>query len=588
MKKLFSVLFSIAFLLVFVSFFSQKSFALGSAESLCTVDNPCTVWHDPDPLGRWPAGYLVGGACNSSNTELWYCDFTTKATYQQRYGSGTGNFRSYCSCHSNTNYNVNKGEDYCNGGTTAPPTFTNTHGVGDCISNGNACSTTGTWDVAYTCSNGVTGTSKNESCTRTPSAPTKTCSGLTCGSFTDSCGNPQNCGTCNNTQTCSNTSGGTCTTTCTPSTGTCGGTDACSTTGSKDVTTCNGGLVTTAKEPCTLTPPDSCNKPTVPSLTCTTATPTTASFSWTKDANTTESLLYYCDKTKAAANNVSCTPGAHPSNKTDASEAAQAGWYFLPGNAASTSPTDLTGLIPGHEYTAFISAYNGNHVTSTLHAESADIYFTGGSCTSQPGLALVIGLDGIGTTGDQVNANWTVKTNTATINGKTVTNQVAGSNQDPKTLPREATLTLTDTTSNAVTIVKGNFTFATDGVNKGKYTGTIPYGTTVKAGTYKATVGVDGHLTKPVVPATITVVNTNTTVNIQGVVDLVTGNIDGNGTLDGSDYNLLLSCMNDSDFTNAVGPVACNANAAYKVRADLEDNGVIDKFDYNLFLRELK
>jgi hypothetical protein len=322
--------------------------------------------------------------------------------------------------------------------------------------------------------------------------------------------------------------------------------------------------------------------------TCDVTTPTSEKITWTKDANTTESLLYYCDKTKAAANNVSCTRDAHPSNKTDASEAAQAGWYSLPGNAASTSPTDLTGLTVGHEYTAFVRAYNGNHVTSTLYADNAlpDITFTAGSCGTPaptPGLALVIGLDGIGTTGDQVNADWTTKTNTAIINGKPVTNAVAGSNQSPKNPTRPVILTLTSNGGTPITVT-GNVTFVPSGTNIGKYTGIIPYGTTVRAGTYSVKVSTNGHLTK-LVPGTVTVANVNTTVNVP-LVNLVTGDIATVNGLSINDYNILLSCISDSDFKNLDAHALCNQNANYRIRADLEDNAYWDKFDYNLFLRE--
>jgi methionine-rich copper-binding protein CopC len=202
-------------------------------------------------------------------------------------------------------------------------------------------------------------------------------------------------------------------------------------------------------------------------------------------------------------------------------------------------------------------------------------------------LALVIGLDGIGHTGDQINADWTVKTNTATINGKTVTNQVAGSNQTPKTSPRQVTLTLTGSATPIT--VTGNVDFQTSGTNVGKYTGTIPYGTTVKAGTYTVRVAIDGHLTK-LVPGSVTVVDTNTTVTVPDIINLVAGDITGDNALSSaltiSDYNILLSCISDSDFKDLDAHAVCNQNANYKARADLEDNNAWDKFDYNLFLRE--
>jgi hypothetical protein len=376
---------------------------------------------------------------------------------------------------------------------------------------------------------------------------------------------------------------------CTPSTGTCTGVDSCSTTGSKTVVTCPGGVYHGEQVACTLTPASTCNQPTAPVVsapTCDVATPTSEKFTWTTNsANTTETLLYYCDKTKAAAHSpaVSCAR-----DKAITNDGSQAGWYLLPNNTAANfpSPQTLSGLTAGHDYTAFVRAFNGNHtVTGTQHADSSDVNFTAGDCaTTPPGLALTIGLDGIGTTGDSVNSDWTPKTNTAIVNGQTVTNQVAGSNQDPKHPTIPVIVTLIDS-ANSATTLNGNVTFQTSGTNKGKYTGTVPYGTTVKAGTYKVKVTVDTHLTK-LVPGTITIANTTTTINVPSV-NLVAGDIDESNTLNGTDYHILLSCMSDPDFTNTVGTSLCDtAGKNYKTKADLEDNGVIDKFDYNLFLRE--
>lgn len=211
----------------------------------------------------------------------------------------------------------------------------------------------------------------------------------------------------------------------------------------------------------------------------------------------------------------------------------------------------------------------------------------GDSCNAAPGLALVLGLDGIGHTGDQANADWTTKTNTAIINGQAVTNPVAGSNQSPKNPTRPITLTLTDTTTNAVATLKGNVTFQTSGTNIGKYAGTVPYGANFKTGTYKIKITIDGHLTK-LVPGSVTVVDTNTTVNVPGVVNLVTGDIATPNALSVLDYHILLSCISDPNYNDLDGHALCNQVPSYKINSDLEDNGAIDKFDYNLFLREFK
>ncbi len=604
MKKLFSLLLSIAFLLVFVSFFSQKTFATDAqcqaqkgfcSYSTCATGAISGVACDSQymqcckPLSVPINGdngpcvkHFIGGACGGPPPSgegggtagyLYTCANPNP--------SGIANSKTYCTY----GCQVNSGkQDTCKpiGGTTnldCAGTVGKARGYYCVYQNNAGCE--GGGGVPVTSSDGLFACKDNNG-------------------TTDS--NYQECCKCSAGKTLVN---GTCTggsnppppvvnppppappapPTCVAKTGdwgTCTGVNACSTTGSRTRTNTNANCTTVNEtdSSCALTPPASCNKPTVPSLTCTTATPTTASLSWANGTNTTETVLYYCDRTKAAAHSpaVSCTRDSQAT-----SDSSQAGWYFLPGNAASTSPTDLTGLIVGHEYTSFVRAYNGNHVTSTLYTDSADINFTGGSCASQPGLALVIGLDGIGTTGDQVNADWTTKTNTAIINGQSVTNPVAGSNQTPNTPTRQVTLTLTSNGGTPITVT-GNVTFVPSGTNVGKYTGTIPYGTTVNAGTYTVKVTVDGHLTK-LVPGTVTVVNVNTTTTIIPV-DLVTGDITTINGLSINDYSILLSCISDSDFKDLDAHAVCSQNENYKARADTEDNGVIDKFDYNLFLRE--
>ena len=574
MKKIFALLFSIAFLLVFVSLFSQKSLADVCASTGCPASSVCD------------ASTTTAGGCYSSGAGNLIC-----RTCSPKSAGGGGQYTYSCGssavpnskcitgtnpCPNNAPYTVTRSDADCSGLTCCQkPT-----GAGStCNPDADPCTSGSTkyWGGVCNCDKTILFTCGGTAYHGTGvSTSHKSCACIPNLSGQDYCGgNPAPPPPAPPAPP-----------TCTAKTGdwgTCTGVNACSTTGSRTRTNTNANCTTVNEtdSSCALTPPASCNKPTVPSLTCTTATPTTASLSWANGTNTTETVLSYCDRTKAAAHSpaVSCTKDSQAT-----SDGSQAGWYLETGNINSTSPQTITGLTADHEYTAFIRAYNGNHATSTLYTDSADINFTGGSCTSQPGLALAIGLDGIGTTGDQVNADWTTKTNTAIINGQSVTNPVAGSNQDPKNPTRLVTLYLTSAGSATPITLTGNVTFVPSGTNVGKYTGTIPYGTTVKAGTYTVKVTVDGHLTK-LVPGTVTVANVNTTATVP-LVDLVTGDIATPNALAALDYNVLLSCISDSDYRDLDAHAACNANGAYRARADLEDNGVIDKFDYNLFLRE--
>lgn len=384
--------------------------------------------------------------------------------------------------------------------------------------------------------------------------------------------------------------------------------NSCSLTGSqtRTKTDCNG-VKTNETQACTLSTrptcqaPNTCQsdvcapppatKPVAPvtgTFSCNASTPTTATlpFHWTTEGTNPKVYVYYCNKTFAAAHGVSCTKDSPVSKDTE-----KWGWYIQAAgdnghytDAQGNQRAIAEGLTASDEYTWFVRAANDGGQTDS----SPDSTFTAGACGVQPGLALVLGLDGIGTTGDQVNPDWTTKTNTAIINGQSVTNPVAGSNQTPKNPIRPVILTLTAANSTTPITLTGNVTFQPSGANVGKYTGIIPYGANFAAGTYTIKITVNGHLTK-LVPGSQAITDIDTTVNVPSV-NLVAGDIDGDNSLTSSlslgDYNILLSCISDSDYKDVDAHALCGQNANYKARADLEDNGAIDKFDYNLFLRE--
>ena len=208
----------------------------------------------------------------------------------------------------------------------------------------------------------------------------------------------------------------------------------------------------------------------------------------------------------------------------------------------------------------------------------------GDSCGSTPPpkgahtkINLIIGLDGIGHVGDQANANWQSGTNTATINGQTVSNPIAGSNQNPLTNPRMFTVSVA-----GIGHPNQSFAFvAADGV----YEGTVDLGVTLASGNYVVTVFTTGHLVKKSSPVAITAGSDQ---NKVPQINLVAGDVSNDNKLDlPGDYNVILSCMDDPDFANTVGTTLCDtAGKNFKKLSDLEDNGTIDKFDYNLFVRE--
>ena len=191
-------------------------------------------------------------------------------------------------------------------------------------------------------------------------------------------------------------------------------------------------------------------------------------------------------------------------------------------------------------------------------------------------IKFVIGLDGIGTSGDQVNPDWTPKAGRALgsnfnlhrshdfvvfINGQTHT----------------GSLTFDNTSTDP---------------NYGLFTGSVDLGTSFATGSYTVKISSNGHLIKQV-PGTVTITAGSTT-NIPhkdpatgALLNLVTGDVVTANVLDIYSYTTLLSCLSDKDINDFDKQLTCNRDANFPARADLEDNGAVDKYDYNLFVREI-
>ncbi len=170
-------------------------------------------------------------------------------------------------------------------------------------------------------------------------------------------------------------------------------------------------------------------------------------------------------------------------------------------------------------------------------------------------ISFIVGLDGIGQTGDQKNPN-----------PNPISNQSRGSNQNPKTTTRTFFYQVFDSTGTTEQ-AKGQGSIAYDS-GSGKYKASATLSKTLADGTYVLKVRVQGLLAKIVRGVTISggvaqIPNTN----------LVNGDTNSDNRLAIDDYNLILSCA-FKPMTTACTP------------ADLDDNGVVDQFDYNLFIRE--
>jgi hypothetical protein len=200
-------------------------------------------------------------------------------------------------------------------------------------------------------------------------------------------------------------------------------------------------------------------------------------------------------------------------------------------------------------------------------------------------LSLIIGLDTIGTTGDNTNPAYTARNgiNTAMINGVAVTSTF-GSNQNPKTIAPTLKLELINSAGKYVATPSVNLSYvdSSASANFGKFIGTIDLGTTFKTGDYIAKVTVNGHLTRTVAGIQTITAGHQKTLSAR----LVAGDVDNSNALNIFDYNIFISCMHNAGYNNPDNGALCAKNTNYAKRSDVNDNGVIDLTDRIYFIRE--
>ena len=185
--------------------------------------------------------------------------------------------------------------------------------------------------------------------------------------------------------------------------------------------------------------------------------------------------------------------------------------------------------------------------------------------------ALTIGLDGLGTTGDNGGVNGT-------------RSDGSGSTKNPKRPTRNVAIqvcnTNTDcskTNSNWVTTKTGTINY---NAGSGKFTGNVDMGS-LAGGSYNIYVKSDGYLRRQVLGFNLTA-----GINTLPPISLFVGDIDGDNAINMLDYNILISCSVFSTDNHG----ACTGtppNSQNIILSDLDDNGVIDQLDYNLWIREL-
>ncbi len=178
-------------------------------------------------------------------------------------------------------------------------------------------------------------------------------------------------------------------------------------------------------------------------------------------------------------------------------------------------------------------------------------------------IALTVGLDGIGNTGDEVNRTDTSSGNKNPLEqyrNKSITVEVYSLNE-----------TLVSTFSN---ITPGIFYNTSNNL----YTGTIDL-SDIWPGDYVIKLKVAGYL-KRKIPGIRLAQGKTYTVNhsVSGGPNLIAGDLDNDNLLTVSDWNIMNACIFNKN------PAVCSQT--HKARADYTADGVVDDLDYGLFLRE--
>ena len=205
--------------------------------------------------------------------------------------------------------------------------------------------------------------------------------------------------------------------------------------------------------------------------------------------------------------------------------------------------------------------------TCVAKATPTPVPSLGPTPTPVPGhtmLAFSIGMDGIGSAGDNVNPN------------------PSSSNQTPGHTTRSLAVEIFDSNNNEAFSQVGSINYNS---GQGLFTGTVDLGASFANGNYTIKVKSDGHL-KKLIPGIQNISSALTQPLQMSRVNLVAGDVDNNNLLNLSDYNILLSCVTSPYIANIDDHGLCNTNSNYIINSDLEDNGVVNEFDYNLFLRE--
>ena len=174
-------------------------------------------------------------------------------------------------------------------------------------------------------------------------------------------------------------------------------------------------------------------------------------------------------------------------------------------------------------------------------------------------LALTLGLDGIGSTGDNLNPS------------------SVDSNKNPLHTTRNVSVKIYDKAGAEKVNGTGSTAY---NATTGKFAGSVTLAS-FTTGDYIVKVKTDGFLRRLI--AGIQTIRAGTT-NTMPLTTLINGDIDNDNKLTIFDYNLLINCSSFKKDKISTNTPACSASI--KIHADLDDNGIVNQYDYQLFIRE--
>lgn len=268
--------------------------------------------------------------------------------------------------------------------------------------------------------------------------------------------------------------------------------------------------------------------------------------------------------TNNSTSDANCSPASTPCTKTVNFTVANSS---SPTATPTSTPTPTSSTSCSLENQPCGSGIAGQPLGTCCQGLTCQQFADAGVCknpNSLTRLAFTIGLQGIGSTGDNANPNAT------SLN-----------NRNPRRPDRNLNIQIFNSNNQLIAENTQNNVIRFN-QSTGKFHGSIAVPDIQSSGNFIIKVKSDSFLRRTLTG--IQAVTPNTINPSQGSfnVTLITGDINNDNLLDILDFNILLPCFQNSTQSNTI---LCSASQ--KAASDLNDDGTVDATDYNLFLRSL-